>query len=78
MPANDTPTQFATKSPTKYWPCPPMLNIPHRNANATASPVRMSVVVCRSVCERLYAAVSTTFVVGWKIQFSPAPLKMSR
>ena len=62
----------------KYWPWPPMLNIPQRNANATARPQRISVVVCRSVCVRLYAAVDATFVVGWKIQFSPAPLKMSR
>ena len=62
----------------KYWPWPPMLNMPQRNANATASPVRISVVVCSSVCVRLYADVFTTLVVGWKIQFSPAPLKMSR
>src|SRR5438477_449284 len=34
-----------------------MLNMPQRKANATASPVRISVVVCRSVCERLYAEV---------------------
>jgi hypothetical protein len=47
------PTQLATKSPMKYWPCPPMLNSPQRKANATASPVRISVVVCRSVCVRL-------------------------
>ena len=32
--------------PTKYWPWPPMLNIPQRNANATASPRRISGVVC--------------------------------
>jgi len=38
----------------------------------------MSVVVCRSVWERLYADVFTVSVVGWKIQLSPAPLKMSR
>ena len=34
-----------------------MLNMPQRNANATASPVRISVVVCSSVCDRLYADV---------------------
>ena len=62
----------------KYWPWPPMLNMPQRNANATASPQRISVVVCSRVCERLYAEVSTTLVVGWNTQFSPAPLKMSR
>ncbi len=61
----------------KYWPWPPMLNIPQRKANATASPVRISVVVCRSVWLRLYAAVSAVSVVGWKIQLRPAPLKMS-
>ena len=38
----------------------------------------MSVVVCSSVCERLYDAVLTVLVVGWKIQLRPAPLKMSR
>ena len=57
--AETTPSQLATSSPTKYWPWPPMLNIPQRKANATARPVRMSVVVASSVCERLYAA---TFV----------------
>ena len=36
------PTQTAMIAPTRYWPWPPMLNIPQRNANATASPVRMS------------------------------------
>jgi len=33
-----------------------MLNIPHRNANATASAVRISGVVSISVCWRLIAA----------------------
>jgi hypothetical protein len=33
-----------------------MLNIPHRNANATASAVRISGVVSISVCCRLIAA----------------------
>jgi hypothetical protein len=37
----------------KYWPWPPMLNMPQRNAKATARPQRISVVVCRRVCERL-------------------------
>ena len=32
-------------SPTRYWPWPPMLNRPQRNANATASAVRISGVV---------------------------------
>ena len=57
MPGKLMPTQFATYRPTKYWPWPPMLNMPQRNANATARPVRMSVVVCSSVCERLYDAL---------------------
>ena len=78
MPAKSTPSQFATIRPTMYWPWPPMLNIPQRKANATARPVRMSVVVCSSVCERLYAGGRAgVFVVGWKIQFRPAPSKMS-
>ena len=55
-PAKSTPSQLATMRPTMYWPLPPMLNIPQRNAKATARPVRMSGVVCRSVCEMLYAA----------------------
>ena len=76
--AQDAPIQFATKRPTKYCPWPPMLKRPQRKANATASPVRISVVVWRSVCERLYGAVFAVFVVGWKNQFRPAPLKMSR
>ena len=47
--ANETPTQLATMMPRKYWPWPPMLNIPARNAKATARPVRTSVDVWRSV-----------------------------
>ena len=39
-----------------YWPSPPMLNMPQRNANATASAVRISGVVAISVCCRLIAA----------------------
>ena len=50
---NETPTQLAANKPTRYWPLPPMLNMPQRNANATASPVRISVVVCRSVWLKL-------------------------
>ena len=53
MLAKETPIQFATIRPTKYWPWPPMLNIPQRKAKATARPVRMSVDVWSSVCERL-------------------------
>jgi len=39
-----------------------MLNRPQRNANATASPVRISGVVVSRVCDRLYAAVWFVFV----------------
>src|SRR5262249_48041265 len=77
MPIHDVPIQFAMNRPTKYWPWPPMLNMPQRNANATASPVRISVVVASSVCVRLYADVLIVFVVGWPNQLSPAPSKMS-
>ena len=43
--------------PTRYWPWPPMLNRPQRNANATARPVRISGVVRISVCCRFSAAI---------------------
>ncbi len=62
MPAHEEPTQTATIAPVMYWPCPPMLNRPQRNAKATASPVRISVVVRISVCERLYGASAFEFV----------------
>ena len=39
-----------------YWPWPPMLNRPQRNANATARPVNTSGTAISSVCCRLYAA----------------------
>ena len=43
---SDEPTQQPRRSsPTRYWPWPPMLNRPQRNANATARPVRISGVV---------------------------------
>ncbi len=38
--ASDEPSQTAKIVPTMYWPWPPMLNIPQRNANATARAVR--------------------------------------
>ena len=37
--ANDEPSHTAAYTPTRYWPWPPMLNIPQRNAKATARPV---------------------------------------
>ena len=43
------PIQIPVITPIRYWPWPPMLNRPQRNANATASPVKISVVVWRSV-----------------------------
>ena len=56
-----------------------MLNIPQRKANATARPVKISVVVCSSVWLKLYAAVLATSVfVGWASQSRPAPLTMSQ
>jgi hypothetical protein len=56
-----------------------MLNMPQRKAKATASPVRISVVVWSSVWLKLYAAVlETSVLVGWASQFSPAPLTMSQ
>ena len=53
---SDEPTQTPMIAPTRYWPCPPMLNIPQRNANATASPVKTSGTQMISVCCRLTAA----------------------
>ena len=74
---NETPTQFATTSPTRYWPWPPMLKRPQRNAKATASPVRISVVVCSSVWLRLNGVEADRVRgPGWKNQLSPAPSKM--
>ena len=76
--ANETPTQLATMMPRKYWPWPPMLNIPaaeregHRQAGQDQ---------CGRLEERLREVVrgqDWMSVVGWKIQLSPAPLKMSR
>ena len=62
MLTNETPIQFAQISPTRYWPFPPMLKSPQRNANATASPHRISDVVCSRVWLKLYAAVVATSV----------------
>ena len=60
-----------------HWPWPPMLNRPQRKANATARPVKISVVVRRSVCCRLKAAASRSLpVTQGKSQLRPVPLKM--
>jgi hypothetical protein len=54
-----------------------MLNRPQRKANATASPVRISVVVMSSVCCRLKAAFSRSMPpTQGKNQLRPVPLKM--
>ena len=77
-PANEEPTQTRRSRPTMYWPWPPMLNRPQRNANATASPVRMSVVVRISVCCRLNAAsCARAPLTHGNSQLRPAPLKIA-
>ncbi len=58
---NDAPSQTANVVPARYWPWPPMLNMPQRNANATARPVMMIGVVWSSVCCRLPAAIDAVF-----------------
>ena len=59
-PAHEEPTQTDTIAPTMYWPWPPMLNMPQRNANATARPVNTSGVAISSVCCKLKAASDST------------------
>ena len=54
-PGSDEPTQTAMIAPARYWPWPPMLNMPQRNANATARPVSTSGTQMISVCWRLSA-----------------------
>ena len=79
MPLNDEPIQTASTAPTMYWPWPPMLKRPQRNANATARPVRISVVVRISVCCRLLAAFARSRpVTHGKNQLNPAPSKIAR
>ena len=63
-PLSDDPIHTAATAPAMYWPCPPMLNRPHRKANATASPVRMSAVVAIAVCCRFADATSTSCPVS--------------
>jgi hypothetical protein len=91
--ANQIPICTPTMLPTMYCPWPPMLKSPQRKANATASPVRTSVVVRISVCCRFCAGTDAVshgnhtraFVKGtpisyeptWKNQFRPVPLKIS-
>ena len=78
MLSNDEPTQTAMIAPARYWPWPPMLNRPQRNANATASPTRISVVVRISVCWRLKAASEPVSQGIWKNQMRPEPSKIAR
>ena len=79
MPANEVPTQTAKIAPAKYCPCPPMLNIPQRNAKATARPVRTSGVEIRSVCWKFSAARKRSSPpTHGKSQFSPDPSKIAR
>ena len=78
-PSRDEPIQTPTNDPIRYWPFPPMLKRPQRNANATARPVRISVVVRTSVVWRLNAAVVRSLpVTQGNSQLSPVPLKISR
>ena len=77
-PSSDEPIQTATIEPTMYWPWPPMLNRPARNANATASPTRISGVVRISVCCRFSAAiVRSSPVIHGNSQFRPEPSKIA-
>ena len=91
--ANDEPSQTAKIVPTMYWPWPPMLNIPQRNANATASAVRTIGVVKSSVCCRFVAAtepvshgnhmcavangIRAEWLPTWKNQPTPVPVKIA-
>ena len=78
MPANDEPIHTAVIPPTVYWPWPPMLNRPARNANATASPTRISGVVEISVCCRSNAAVVREApVTHGNIHCRPVPSKIA-
>ena len=78
MLSNDEPTQTAAIAPMMYWPLPPMLKSPARNANATARPVRISGVVMMSVCWRLSAAiVRSSPVVHGKSHWRPVPFQIA-
>ena len=77
IPANEEPIQTAMIPPTVYCPWPPMLNMPARNANATARPTRSNDVACSSVCWRLPAAVARSDpVTHGNTQLRPVPLKI--
>ena len=77
IPEKEEPTQTAMIAPTVYWPWPPMLNRPARNANATARPTRTNGVAWRSVCWRLPAAVARSDpLTHGNSQLRPVPLKI--
>ena len=77
--ANDVPIHTAANEPTRYWPWPPMLNRPQRNANATARPVSISGVAAISVCCRFSAAtVRSAELIHGKNQLRPVPSKIAR
>src|SRR5947209_14563505 len=77
IPTKDEPIQTAMIHPTVYWPWPPMLNMPARNANATARPTRSNDVALSSVCWRLPAAVARSPpLTQGNSQFRPVPLKI--
>ena len=80
MPSNDEPTQTAKIEPMMYWPWPPMLNRPQRNANATARPVRISGVVLdqRLLQVQRRDRRGRPRSIHGKNQFSPVPLKIAR
>ena len=64
-PGSEEPSQTAITAPARYWPWPPMLNMPQRKAKATASPVSTSGTQMINVCCRLSAASdSKSFVFG--------------
>jgi len=50
-------TRTAAMEPARYWPWPPMLKSPHRNAKATASPVSTRATHRIIVCWRFDAAI---------------------
>jgi hypothetical protein len=78
MPENSEPTHTATIAPTVYWPWPPILNKPARNANATASPVSSSGVAISSVCWSSKAAVDRVLPeTHGNSQLRPVPLKIA-
>ena len=78
MSANEEPTHTAAIEPTMYWPLPPILKSPARNANATARPVRISGVVMISVCWRLEAARTRSApVVHGNSHWRPVPFQIA-